>query len=83
MTIRHIGYLALCDAKHRLDNISRIDLGSSRYRQLGVRELLKDEKPYRVCKRCLAKVVWRERAIARRRSPCTASRPPFNTEDDR
>lgn len=56
LPIRHIGYHALCDAKHRDDNIHRIDLGVVRYRQLGVRERFKDEKPYRVCKRCIKNV---------------------------
>ena len=54
MKIRHIGYLSLCDAKYRDDNIARIDLGSVRYKRLGTKELLKNEKPYRYCKRCLA-----------------------------
>ena len=62
LPIRHIGYLALCNARNFRTNIHRIDLGSKRYRQLGVRERFKDEKPYRVCKRCLASVVRRENA---------------------
>lgn len=53
LPIRHLGYLSLCDAKHRDNNIRRIDLGVARYRQLGVRERFKDEKPYRVCKHCI------------------------------
>lgn len=56
MEIRHIGFLSLCAAKHSNSNITRIDLGAKRYKQLGVKERLKDEKPYRVCKRCIAKV---------------------------
>jgi len=60
LPIRHIGYLALCSAKHHDDSIHRIDLGSKRYKQLGVRERFKDEKPYRVCKRCIASVVRRD-----------------------
>lgn len=54
LPIKHLGYLSLCDGKHRVDNIFRIDLGKSRYCQLGIRERFKDEKPYRVCKRCIA-----------------------------
>jgi hypothetical protein len=50
--IRHIGdVLALCNK-----NISaglREDLGYKRYKQLGVSERFKDEKPYRICERCL------------------------------
>lgn len=61
LPIRHIGYLALCSAKHTDNCIARIDLGSARYRQLGVRERFKDEKPYRVCKRCLAVVIQHEK----------------------
>ncbi len=54
--VRHIGYLSLCDAVHRADSFLRIDLGRKRYQQLGVSERFKDEKPYRVCKRCIAKL---------------------------
>ena len=54
--IRHIGYLSLCDAKRHKDSIVRIDLGVKRYRQLGVKDRFKGEKPYRVCKRCIAKL---------------------------
>ena len=57
LPIRHLGYLSLCSAQHREGNIVRIDLGAARYRRLGVRER---EKPYRVCKRCLAVIVQRE-----------------------
>ena len=56
MKIRHIGYFSLCRAEHHTDNIARIDLGAARYRRLGVRERLKNETPYRVCKRCIAKL---------------------------
>ncbi len=67
--IRHIGYLALCDAKHRMNNINRIDLGEERYRILGVKERLKDERPYRCCQRCIAKLPYgRIRKPADRRS---------------
>lgn len=58
--IRHVGYLAICDAKHRENNIHRIDLGYAQYKQLGVRERFKNEKPYRVCKRCLKLLLERE-----------------------
>ncbi len=53
MKIRHLGSFSLCGAKHRTDNIVRIDLGRERYEQLGVKERFKNEKPYRVCKRCI------------------------------
>jgi hypothetical protein len=61
--IRHIGYhISLCG---RIDatgtNIVRQDLGAKRYKQLGVRERFKNEAPYRVCKRCIAAIVKRER----------------------
>ena len=51
--IRHIGYLSLCSGKHHDDNIRRIDLGAYTYRRLGV---FKDEKYYRVCERCIARL---------------------------
>lgn len=60
--IRHIGHLALCGARHRRENITRTDLGADRYRKLGVSERFKGEEPYRVCKRCLAKIIERERS---------------------
>lgn len=60
LPIRHIGHFALCNAKHDDDNIHRIDLGSSRYKQLGVRERFAGEAPYRVCKNCIRKIVARE-----------------------
>lgn len=60
--IQHIGYFALCNAKHHADNVHRIDLGSQRYKQLGVRERFKNEKPYRICKRCIAVIVSQENA---------------------
>jgi hypothetical protein len=56
LPIVHLGHFALCDGKYRDTNIHRTDLGKSRYRQLGVRERFKNEKPYRVCKRCIAAV---------------------------
>lgn len=55
--IRHIGYLSLCDGKHRNNSIHRIDLGVERYKALGVKERFKNEPPYRVCKRCIAKLM--------------------------
>lgn len=60
--IRHIGhYRSLCGFidKHSR-NIARIDLGSKRYKQLGVRERFKDEAPYRVCKHCIAAIEAQE-----------------------
>ena len=56
LPIRHIGYLSLCRAEYRADNIARVDLGAERYRILGVRERLKDQAPYRICKRCIARL---------------------------
>ena len=53
LPIKHLGYLSLCDGKHRFDSIRRIDLGRKRYEQLGVKERFKDEPPYRICKRCI------------------------------
>jgi hypothetical protein len=53
--IRHIGNTsALCDERVRAN--LRVDLEVERYRQLGVTERFRDEAPYRVCKRCIARV---------------------------
>ncbi len=62
--IRHIGYLALCDARNHgpMRHVHRVDLGASRYRKLGKQERFSGEAPYRVCKRCLAKIVKREKS---------------------
>ena len=50
--IRHIGnILAVCNPN--LWANLREDLGVSRYKILGVRELMLDETPYRICKRCI------------------------------
>ncbi len=55
MQIRHIGVTtALCN-KNIPANL-RIDLGYDRYKGLGVEERFRDEKPYRICKLCLAKI---------------------------
>ena len=62
LPIKHIGYLALCNAKHYNNGIHRIDLGSKRYKQFGVRERLKGEAKYRCCRRCIAKIVAQENA---------------------
>jgi hypothetical protein len=60
--IKHIGYLALCNGKnYDYDRrITRIDLSAREYRDLGVRHRLRNEPPYRVCKRCLRAVEKRE-----------------------
>lgn len=53
--IEHIGnVLALCN-KNIPANL-REDLGSDRYKQLGVVERFKGEEEYRICKRCIAKI---------------------------
>ena len=56
MKIKHIGYFSLCRGEYTGTDILRIDLGVKRYRSLGIKERFKDEKPYRVCKRCIAKL---------------------------
>jgi hypothetical protein len=58
--IEHIGserspWTAMCGRKLKNAGM-RCDLGADRYRRLGVTELLRDQKPYHVCKRCIAKV---------------------------
>lgn len=62
LPIRHIGYLARCNLEHYSDSILRVDLGSKRYKRLGVRERFKDEAPYRVCGHCIRKIVAQENA---------------------
>lgn len=64
MLIKHIGFIALCNGlpHDHTRRIDRVDLGSSRYMRLGITERFKDQKPYRVCKRCL-------RIISRREQP--------------
>jgi hypothetical protein len=64
LPIHHIGVpWAACNRRLRAD--LRDDLGAERYRQLGVKERFKDEKPYRVCARCIATVstsrYWRRK----------------------
>jgi len=50
--IVHIGnVLAICN-KNIFANL-RKDLGYERYKQLGVKERFRDQKPYRICKNCL------------------------------
>jgi hypothetical protein len=62
--IRHIGVFAACDGRKR-GSIHRADLGEERHKQLGVTELFRDEKPYRVCRACIAIVCKVERGLNR------------------
>ena len=60
MPVKHIGVLhALC-SRNLLANL-RDDLGSARYRRLGIKERYVGERPYRICKRCIAVIVGLER----------------------
>ena len=53
--IRHIGnVVSLCNNK--LSSNLREDLGSDRYKKLGISERLHGERKYRICKRCIAKI---------------------------
>lgn len=56
LPIRHIGTIsAICNKGISMIGKSlREDLSYARYKQLGVTERFKDEKPYRICDRCLA-----------------------------
>lgn len=57
--IKHIGnVLALCDRKKSAN--LREDLGYSRYAKLGIEERFRDQLPYRICKKCLAKIFQKE-----------------------
>jgi hypothetical protein len=59
LPIQHVGIpSAICDK--RIAAGLRDDLGSKRYRQLGVKERFKDQAPYRVCERCIRKLERRE-----------------------
>lgn len=59
MDIRHIGVVfALC-SKKKSANL-REDLGYERYLGLGTEERFKNEKPYRICKKCLKKLKEKE-----------------------
>jgi hypothetical protein len=62
MKIRHIGIIYnLCSNKTVANEHSlREDLGYDRYENMGVVERFKDEKPYRICKKCLAIIKKKE-----------------------
>ena len=62
MEIRHIGIVfAICRRKGAvLSNNLREDLGLKRYEGLGIHERFTDEKPYRICKKCLSVIKKRE-----------------------
>jgi hypothetical protein len=45
---------AICDRRRAA--YLRTDLGAERYRALGVKERFKNEAPYRVCAKCIAKL---------------------------
>lgn len=50
--VRHIGiFNALCNKRHKAN--LRTDLGFERYLNLGINERFYNEKPYRICKKCL------------------------------
>ena len=55
MKIRHIGIIyTICSNKKIVNkNNLREDLDYDRYAQLGVTERFSNEKPYRICKKCL------------------------------
>lgn len=62
MKVKHIGVTyALCSKKH--SGSFREDLGSERYKQLGVGERFKNEEPYRICKVCIAIIEARENSL--------------------
>jgi hypothetical protein len=64
LPIQHIGnVLAICNR-----NVSaslREDLDYKRYKGFGVRERFRNEEPYRICARCLARIRKRENATRR------------------
>ena len=60
--IRHIGVTyTICGNKTLWnENSLREDLEYERYANLGVNERFANEKPYRICKKCLKKIKKRE-----------------------
>lgn len=59
LPIVHIGcVLALC-SKNISANL-REDLGYKRYKELGIKELFRDQEKYRICKRCLKAIRKKE-----------------------
>ena len=61
MKIRHIGIIfAICNKNKSVESSLREDLGYERYKGLGTVERFKDEKPYRICKKCLSIIKKRE-----------------------
>lgn len=61
--IRHIGIVyAICSNKTLVNkNSLREDLEYERYKRMGVTEKFRDEKPYRICSKCLAKIKKQEK----------------------
>lgn len=50
--VRHIGIMvSLCNKKYKAN--LRTDLGYNRYLSLGIHERFINEKPYRICSKCL------------------------------
>lgn len=71
LPIRHIGNVfPICGSLRLKDQNApayeskhmslRTDLGYERYLQLGLVERFKDEKPYRICERCLEIIAQKE-----------------------
>lgn len=61
LPVQHIGYIApRCGARitdyTKRQRIVRQDLPIKQYRRMGVRDRLKGEEPYRVCKRCITAI---------------------------
>jgi hypothetical protein len=66
MEIKHIGIpFALCSKKY--SGVFVDDLGSERYKGLGVTERFRDEKPYRVCQKCINIILKREIGPSKKR----------------
>jgi len=62
LKIRHIGNVkTLCG--EGLNSGLRSDLGYKTYEQLGVKERLKGETPYRICEKCLEIIKKKEAGI--------------------
>lgn len=70
LPIRHIGnVIPVCGLKQKDPNAPayeskhrslREDLGYERYKQMGLSERFKDEKPYRMCENCLSVIAKKE-----------------------
>lgn len=81
MEIKHIGVpFALCSKKY--SGVFADHLGSERYKGLGVTERFRDEKPYRVCQKCINIILKREEEPSKKRLFIEVHQINEHTKDD-